>query len=65
VTGSCSGQQSITTTVSVKTGTADEHRASKVTAGGLRRPAASKNNHQLSLTNPRDALHHGERAANK
>jgi len=23
------------------------------------------NNDQLSLTNPRDALHHGERAANK
>jgi len=23
------------------------------------------NKYQLSLTNPRDALHHGERAANK
>jgi len=24
-----------------------------------------KNKHQLSLTNPYDALHHGKRAANK
>jgi len=26
---------------------------------------AKRNKDQLSLTNPRDALHHGERAANK
>jgi len=26
---------------------------------------ARKNKDQLSMTNPRDALHHGERAANK